>query len=150
MEPTYGCIVLSLTTPHRFSLSNTFSRCKCKQDSMGVRRILVVPWDSGDASAGFCWCIWGEMADEVVAPLHRGMLRWEWGNKDVHLVTTFVFCHVSKYFYFTTKVSLWKRVRKMPKSGTGHADAIGFRGHIHVMHWNNSSLQSRNKMEQVV
>ena len=41
------------------------ARCKCKQDSVGVRRILVVPRDSGGASAGFCWCIWGEMADEV-------------------------------------------------------------------------------------
>ena len=44
------------------------TRCKCKQDSVGVRRILVVPRDSGGASAGFCWCIWGEMADEVAAP----------------------------------------------------------------------------------
>ena len=77
------------------------------------------------------------------------MLRWEWGNKDVHLVTTFVFCHVSKCFYFWTRVSLWKRVRKMPKSGTGHAYAIGFRGHIHVMHWNNSSLQFGNKMAKL-
>ena len=33
------------------------SRCKCKQDSVGVRRILVVPRDSGGASTGFCWCI---------------------------------------------------------------------------------------------
>ena len=39
------------------------SRCKCKQDSVGVRRILVVPRDSGGASAGFCWCVWCEMAD---------------------------------------------------------------------------------------
>ena len=45
-----------------------YARCKCKQDSVGVRRILVVPRDSGGASAGFWWCIWGEMADEVVAP----------------------------------------------------------------------------------
>ena len=30
------------------------------------------------------------------APPRRGVLRWEWSNKDVHLVTTFVFCHVSK------------------------------------------------------
>ena len=44
------------------------SRCKCKQDSVGVRRILVVPRDSVGTSAGFCWCIWGEMADEVAAP----------------------------------------------------------------------------------
>ena len=28
----------------------------------------MVPRDSGGASAGFCWCIWGEMADEVAAP----------------------------------------------------------------------------------
>ena len=34
----------------------------------------------------------------------------------------------------------------MPKSGTGHADAIGFRGHIYVMHWKNPSLQLGNKM----
>ena len=47
---------------------STSARCKCKQDSVGVRRILVVPRDSVGASAGFCWCIWGEMADEVAAP----------------------------------------------------------------------------------
>ena len=35
----------------------------------------------------------------------------------------------------------------MPKSGTGHADAIGFRGHI--MHWINSSLQLGNKMAKL-
>ena len=62
---------------------------------------------------------------------------------------TFVFCHMSKCFYFSTRVSLWKRVHKMPKSGTGHADAIGFRGHIHVMQWNNSSLQLGNKMAKL-
>ena len=28
----------------------------------------MVPRDSVGASAGFCWCIWGEMADEVAAP----------------------------------------------------------------------------------
>ena len=83
------------------------------------------------------------------APSQRGVLRWEWGNKDVHLVTTFVFCHVSKCYFFPTGVSLWKRVRKMPKSGTGHADAIGFRGHIYVMRWKNSSLQLGNKMVEL-
>ena len=36
-----------------------------------------------------------------------------------------------------------------PKSGTGHADAVGFRGHINVMHWNNSSLQLGNKMTKL-
>ena len=83
------------------------------------------------------------------APPQRGVLRWEWGNKDVHLVTTFVFCHVSKCYFFPTGVSLWKRVHKMPKSGTGHANAIGFRGHIYVMHWKNSSLQLGNKMVEL-
>ena len=48
--------------------------------------------------------------------------------------------------FFSARVSLWKRVRKMPKSGTGHADWIGFRGHIYVMHRNNSSLPLGNKM----
>ena len=37
---------------------------------------------------------------QTQAPPHRGVLRWEWGNKDVHLVTTFVFCHVSKCYFF--------------------------------------------------
>ena len=32
------------------------SRRKCKQGSVGVRRILV-PRDSGGASTGFWWCI---------------------------------------------------------------------------------------------
>ena len=39
----------------------------------------MVPQDSGGASAGFCWCIWGEMADEEAAPCkappRRGVLR---------------------------------------------------------------------------
>ena len=125
------------------------SRCKCKQGSVGVRRILVVPRDSGGASAGFCWCVWGEMAKwlhHAKAQPHRGVLRWEWGNKDVHLVTTVVFCYASKYYFFSAGVSLWKRVRKMRKSGTGHANGIGFRGHDYVMHSKNSSLPAGNKM----
>ena len=28
----------------------------------------MIPRDSGGTFAGFCWCIWGEMADEMVAP----------------------------------------------------------------------------------
>ena len=31
-------------------------------------------------------------------------------------------------------------------SATGHADGIGFRGHIYAMHWNNSSLPLGDKM----
>ena len=109
--------------------------------------ILVVHLQDSVGAFGAKWLT--KWLHHAKAPPHRGMLRWERGNRDVHLVTTFVFCHVSKCFYFTTRVSLWKRVRKMPKSGTGHADAIGFRGHIHVMHWNNSSLQIGNKMAKV-
>ena len=109
--------------------------------------ILVVHLQDSVGAFGAKWLT--KWLHHAKAPPHRGMLRWEWGNKDVHLVTTFVFCHVSKCFYFSTRFSLWKRVRKMPKSGTGHADAIGFRGHIHVMHWNNSSLQLGNKMAKL-
>ena len=109
--------------------------------------ILVVHLQDSVGAFGAKWLTkWLHHAN---APPHRSVLRWEWGNKDVHLVTTFVFCHVSKCFYFSTRVSLWKRDRKMPKSGTGHADAIGFRCHIHVMHWNNTSLQLGNKMAKL-
>ena len=112
--------------------------------------------DSG-GTAGFWWCICRILLvhlrrnwwlHHAKAPPHGGVLQWEWGNKD-GLLVTFVFCHVSKCFYFSTGVSLWKRVRKTPKSGTCHADAIEFRGHIHVMHWNNLSLQLGNKMAEL-
>ena len=109
--------------------------------------ILVVHLQDSVGALGAKWLT--KWLHHAKAPPHRGMLWWEWCNKDVHLVTTFVFCHVPKCFYFSTRVSLWKRVGKMPKSGTGHADAIGFRGHIHVMHWNNSSLQLGNKMAKL-
>ena len=52
--------------------------------------------------------------------------------------------------FFSAGVPLWKRVRKIPKSGTGHADGIGFRVHIYVMHWNNSSLPLGKKDDRVV
>ena len=110
----------------------------------GYHGILVVHLQDSVGAFGAKWLT--KWLHHAKAPPHRGILRWEWRNKDVHLVTTFVFCHVSKCFYFTTRVSLWKRVRKMPKSGTGHADAIGYQGHIHVMHWKSSSLQLGNKM----
>ena len=109
--------------------------------------ILVVHLQDSVGAFGAKWLT--KWLHHAKAPPHRGVLRWEWGNKDVHLVTTFVFCHVSKCFYFSTGVSLWKRVRKMPKSGTGHADVIGFLGHILVMHWKNSSLQLGNKMAEL-
>ena len=38
------------------------------------------------------------------APPYRGVLRWEWGNKDVQLVTTFAFCHVSKCYFFQQEI----------------------------------------------
>ena len=49
---------------------------------------------------------------------------------------------------FSAGISLLKRVCKMSKSATGHADAIRFWGHIHAMHWRNSSLHLGNKMVQ--
>ena len=124
----------------------------------------LVPHDSHQSvdsvgTTGFWWCICrtllvhlgrnGWRSGCTMQKHHyTGMLHWEWGNKDVHLVTTFVFCHVSKC-YFSTGVSLRKRVRKMPKSGTGHGDGLGFRGHIYVMHQNNSSLPLGNKMVEL-
>ena len=106
--------------------------------------ILVVHLQDSVGAFGAKWLT--KWLHHAKAQPHRGVLRWEWGNKDVHLVTTFVFCHASKYYYFSAGVSLWKRVRKMRKSGTGHADGIGFRGHNYVMHSKNSSLPSGNKM----
>ena len=47
---------------------------------------------------------------------------------------------------FSAGISLLKRVCKMSKSATGHADAIRFWGHIHAMHCRNSSLHLGNKM----
>ena len=107
--------------------------------------ILVVHLQDYMGAFGAKWLT--KWLHNAKAPPHWGVLRWEWGNNDVHLVTTFALCHVSKCFYFSTWVSLWKRVRK--KSGTGHADAIGFLGHIHKMHWKNSSLQLGNKMAEL-
>ena len=104
--------------------------------------LLVHPQDSVGAFGAKWLTKWLHHAK---AQPHRGVLRWEWGNKDVHLVTTFVFCHASKYYFFSRSFIV-KLVRKMRKSGTGHADGIGFRGHNYVMHSKNSSLLSRNKM----
>ena len=109
--------------------------------------ILVVHLQDSGGAFGAKWLT--KWLHHAKAPPHRGVLRWEQGNKDVHLVTTFVFCHVSKCYLFSAGVSLWKRVRKMPKSGTRHTDTIGFRGHMYVMHWNNSSLQLWNKMVEL-
>ena len=72
---------------------------------MGVRRILVVPRDSVGASARFCWCIWAKWLmkwlHHAKAPPHRGVLCWEWGNKDVYLVTTFVFFMCPSFIFFS-------------------------------------------------
>ena len=42
----------------RHQCSTQYSRCKCKQDYVGVHRILVVPGDSGGASTGFVGAFW--------------------------------------------------------------------------------------------
>ena len=106
--------------------------------------ILVVHLQDSVGAFGAKWLT--KWLHHAKAQSHRGVLRLEWGNKDVHLVTTFVFCHASKYYFFSAGVSLWKLVRKTRKSGTGHADGIEFRGHNYVMHSRNSSLPLGNKM----
>ena len=49
--------------PSTMQNPTSVSRCKYKQDSVGVRRILMVPRDSGGASTGFCWCMCPQNAD---------------------------------------------------------------------------------------
>ena len=58
--------------------------------------ILVVHLQDSVGAFGAKWLT--KWLHHAKAPPHRGVLRWEWGNKDVHLVTTFVFCHVSKCY----------------------------------------------------
>ena len=56
--------------------------------------ILMVHLQDSVGAFGAKWLT--KWLHHAKAPPHRGVLRWEWGCKDVHLVTTFVFCHVSK------------------------------------------------------
>ena len=56
--------------------------------------ILVVHLQDSVGAFGAKWLT--KWLHHAKAPPRRGVLRWEWSNKDVHLVTTFVFCHVSK------------------------------------------------------
>ena len=63
--------------------------------------ILVVHLQDSVGAFGAKWLTkWLHHANE---PPHGGVLRWEWGNKDVHLVTTFVFCHVSHCYFFISR-----------------------------------------------
>ena len=56
--------------------------------------ILVVHLQDSVGAFGAKWLT--KWLHHAKALPRRGVLRWEWSNKDVHLVTTFVFCHVSK------------------------------------------------------
>ena len=60
--------------------------------------ILLVHLQDSVGAFGAKWLT--KWLHHAKAPPHRGVLLWEWGNKDVHLVTTFVFCHVSKCYFF--------------------------------------------------
>ena len=61
--------------------------------------ILVVHLqDSVGAFGAKSWKWLTKWLHHAKAPPRRGVLRWEWSNKDVHLVTTFVFCHVLIFF----------------------------------------------------
>ena len=60
--------------------------------------ILVVHLQDSVGAFGAKWLT--KWLHHAKAPPHRGVRLWEWGNKDVHLVTTFVFCHVSKCYFF--------------------------------------------------
>ena len=108
-----------------------------------VPRILLVHIQ--DSIGAFVVKWYTKRLHRALAPPHMVVLPWEKCNGGVQLVTTFLFCYVCKS-HFSAGISLWKRVCEMPKSGTGHTDAIGFWGHIHAMHWRNSSLQLGNKI----
>ena len=56
--------------------------------------ILVVHLQDSVGAFGAKWLT--KWLHHAKAPPRRGVLGWEWSNKDVYLVTTFVFCHVSK------------------------------------------------------
>ena len=60
--------------------------------------ILLVHLQDSVGAFGAKWLT--KWLHHAKAPPHRGVLLWEWGNKDVHLVTTFVFCHMSKCCFF--------------------------------------------------
>ena len=60
--------------------------------------ILLVHLQDSVGAFGAKWLT--KWLHHAKAPPHRGVLLWEWGNKDVHLVTTFVFCHMSKCYFF--------------------------------------------------
>ena len=55
------------------------ARGKCKQDSVGVRRILVVHLQDSVGAFGAKWLT--KWLHHAKAPPHRGMLPWEWGKQ---------------------------------------------------------------------
>ena len=82
--------------------------------------ILVVHLQDSVGALGAKWLT--KWLHQAKAPPHRGVLRWEWGNKYVHLVTTFVFCHVSKCYFFSwsfvvktcpQNAKVWYRSRRL-------------------------------------
>ena len=93
---------------------NTDTRCKCKQDSVGVRRILVVPRDSGGASTGFCWCI---LSDKISKYLHSWSFCGKCYNwriiEGLQLVMHGVVSHYQNYWHIFCGRSVLKRVRNV-------------------------------------
>ena len=115
---------------------------------MGVQWILVVPRDYVGKSTVF-WHLLVHLAQNVAQSgcaehKHRHTGSCCHKREVTEMYICFLSC-VQVSFFFAAGISLRKCVRKMPKSGISHADAIGFWGHIHVMQWR-KSLQLGNKM----
>ena len=68
-------------------------------------------------------------------PPDRDVLLRKGGNEYVQLAPHL---YSIKCRCFSAGISLWKRIRKIPKSDIVNADAIGFWGHIRVINWRHS------------
>ena len=81
---------------------------------MGVRRILVVPRDSGGASTGFCWCILSDKRSRYWHSLSFCGKCFGWRTiEGLQLVMHNVFSHYQNYWYIFCGRSELKRVRSV-------------------------------------
>ena len=81
---------------------------------MGVRRILVVPRDSGGASTGFCWCILSDKRSRYNHSWSFCGKCYDWRTiEGLQLVMHNVDSHYQNYWYIFCGRSVLKRVRNV-------------------------------------
>ena len=89
----------------------SFSRCKCKQDFVVLRRILVVPRDSGIESTGFRWCILGDKGSRCWHSWPFCGKWYAWRTiEGLQLVMHTIVSHYENYWYIFCGKSMLKRV----------------------------------------